>query len=103
MVACFAASTATTSDTHFQSESSTLGSTVRHCFPSHRLIMPAAVIIFPVSYIVGDVLTEVYGYARARTVIWLGRSPSEIRSTRPRVPSAKGSPCSSATTSTSSC
>ncbi|MCB9177753.1 MAG: queuosine precursor transporter [Caldilineae bacterium] len=36
------------------------------------LIMPAGVIIFPVSYIVGDVLTEVYGYARARTVIWLG-------------------------------
>ena len=33
------------------------------------LIMPAGVIIFPVSYIVGDVLTEVYGYARARTVI----------------------------------
>jgi uncharacterized integral membrane protein (TIGR00697 family) len=36
------------------------------------LIMPAGVIIFPISYIVGDVLTEVYGYARARTVIWLG-------------------------------
>ena len=36
------------------------------------LIMPAGVIIFPVSYIFGDVLTEVYGYARARTVIWLG-------------------------------
>jgi uncharacterized integral membrane protein (TIGR00697 family) len=36
------------------------------------LILPAAVIIFPVSYIVGDVLTEVYGYARARGVIWLG-------------------------------
>lgn len=36
------------------------------------LILPAAVIIFPVSYIVGDVLTEVYGYARARQVIWIG-------------------------------
>ena len=36
------------------------------------LIMPAGVIIFPISYIVGDVLTEVYGYARARSVIWLG-------------------------------
>ena len=35
-------------------------------------ILPAAVIIFPVSYIVGDVLTEVYGYARARQVIWIG-------------------------------
>ncbi|GBC63258.1 transporter [Desulfonema ishimotonii] len=36
------------------------------------LILPAAVIIFPVSYIVGDVLTEVYGYKQARQVIWLG-------------------------------
>jgi queuosine precursor transporter len=36
------------------------------------LILPAAVILFPVSYIVGDVLTEVYGYAQARRVIWLG-------------------------------
>jgi uncharacterized integral membrane protein (TIGR00697 family) len=29
-------------------------------------------IFFPVSYIFGDVLTEVYGYARARKVIWAG-------------------------------
>jgi queuosine precursor transporter len=29
-------------------------------------------ILFPVSYIFGDVLTEVYGYARARRVIWIG-------------------------------
>ena len=36
------------------------------------LLLPAAVIIFPVSYICGDVLTEVYGYRRARQVIWLG-------------------------------
>lgn len=36
------------------------------------LILPAAVIIFPISYIVGDVLTEVYGYREARRVIWLG-------------------------------
>lgn len=34
--------------------------------------VPAGVVIFPVSYIVGDVLTEVYGYRRARAVIWLG-------------------------------
>ena len=32
----------------------------------------AGVFFFPVSYIVGDVLTEVYGYARARRVIWTG-------------------------------
>ncbi|MFA5629333.1 MAG: queuosine precursor transporter [Dehalococcoidales bacterium] len=36
------------------------------------LIMPAAVIIFPLSYIFGDILTEVYGYRWARRVIWLG-------------------------------
>ena len=35
-------------------------------------VLPAAIIIFPLSYIVGDVLTEVYGYAQARRVIWLG-------------------------------
>ena len=34
--------------------------------------LPAAVIIFPVSYIFGDVLTEVYGYAKARQAIWIG-------------------------------
>jgi uncharacterized integral membrane protein (TIGR00697 family) len=36
------------------------------------LVLPAAVIIFPISYIFGDVLTEVYGYGQARRVIWLG-------------------------------
>ncbi len=35
-------------------------------------VLPAAVILFPIVYIIGDVLTEVYGYARARRVIWLG-------------------------------
>ncbi|MCB0190851.1 MAG: queuosine precursor transporter [Anaerolineae bacterium] len=34
-------------------------------------ILPAGVIIFPVSYIFGDVLTEVYGYRQTRFVIWL--------------------------------
>ncbi|MFA5873951.1 MAG: queuosine precursor transporter [Anaerolineales bacterium] len=37
-----------------------------------ELFVPAAVILFPVAYIFGDVLTEVYGYARARQVIWTG-------------------------------
>ena len=32
----------------------------------------AAIFVFPLSYIVGDVLTEVYGYRAARRVIWLG-------------------------------
>ena len=36
------------------------------------LVLPAAVILFPLAYIFGDVLTEVYGYARARQVIWTG-------------------------------
>jgi len=36
------------------------------------LTVPAGVIIFPISYIAGDVLTEVYGFRRARQVIWLG-------------------------------
>ena len=35
-------------------------------------VVPAAIIIFPISYIAGDVLTEVYGYSKARQVIWLG-------------------------------
>lgn len=35
-------------------------------------IFGAGVIFFPISYIFGDILTEVYGYARARRVIWAG-------------------------------
>jgi uncharacterized integral membrane protein (TIGR00697 family) len=34
--------------------------------------LPAAIFVFPLSYIFGDVLTEVYGYKVARRVIWLG-------------------------------
>ena len=37
-----------------------------------NLAFDAGTILFPVSYIFGDVLTEVYGYARARRVIWVG-------------------------------
>ncbi len=36
------------------------------------LSLPAAVILFPIAYIFGDILTEVYGYGRARQVIWTG-------------------------------
>jgi uncharacterized integral membrane protein (TIGR00697 family) len=35
-------------------------------------ILPAAIFVFPLSYIFGDVLTEVYGFHQARRVIWLG-------------------------------
>ncbi len=34
--------------------------------------LPAAVILFPVTYILGDVFTEIYGYQKMRTVIWMG-------------------------------
>jgi uncharacterized integral membrane protein (TIGR00697 family) len=35
-------------------------------------VFPAALVIFPLSYLLGDVLTEVYGFRAARAVIWLG-------------------------------
>jgi hypothetical protein len=35
-------------------------------------IFPAGLVIFPLSYLLGDVLTEVYGFRAARAVIWLG-------------------------------
>lgn len=35
-------------------------------------IFGAGILFFPISYVLGDVLTEVYGYARARRVIWAG-------------------------------
>lgn len=36
------------------------------------LLFDAGTLVFPISYIFGDVLTEVYGYKRARRVIWAG-------------------------------
>jgi uncharacterized integral membrane protein (TIGR00697 family) len=36
------------------------------------VIFGAGVLFFPISYVFGDILTEVYGYARARRVIWAG-------------------------------
>jgi queuosine precursor transporter len=38
----------------------------------------AGTILFPLSYIFGDVLTEVYGYGRARRIIWLGFSANAL-------------------------
>lgn len=35
-------------------------------------VFGAGILFFPLSYVLGDVLTEVYGYARARRVIWAG-------------------------------
>lgn len=34
--------------------------------------LPAAVVLFPLTYIFGDILTEVYGFKKARLVIWIG-------------------------------
>jgi queuosine precursor transporter len=36
------------------------------------LALPAGIILFPLAYVFGDVLTEVYGYAQTRKVIWTG-------------------------------
>jgi uncharacterized integral membrane protein (TIGR00697 family) len=36
------------------------------------VVPAAAIVVFPLSYIFGDILTEVYGYREARRVIWLG-------------------------------
>ena len=38
--------------------------------PISDYFLPSAVIVFPLSYLLGDVLTEVYGYRTARRVIW---------------------------------
>ena len=35
-------------------------------------VFPAGLVIFPLAYLLGDVLTEVYGFRAARAVIWLG-------------------------------
>ncbi|HEX6746207.1 MAG TPA: queuosine precursor transporter [Longimicrobium sp.] len=42
--------------------------------PAHvgPLTFGAGVLFFPISYLFGDILTEVYGYARARRVVWAG-------------------------------
>ena len=37
-----------------------------------QLAFDAGTLVFPISYIFGDILTEVYGYQRSRRVIWMG-------------------------------
>lgn len=41
-------------------------------FQAFGLDLPAGIIVFPLAYLFGDVLTEVYGYATARRTIWIG-------------------------------
>jgi uncharacterized integral membrane protein (TIGR00697 family) len=36
------------------------------------VVLPAAIVVFPLSYVLADVLTEVWGYGAARRLIWLG-------------------------------
>lgn len=36
------------------------------------IILPAGLLLFPLTYLLGDALTEVYGYAHSRRVIWMG-------------------------------
>lgn len=36
------------------------------------LVFDAGTLVFPISYIFGDMLTEVYGYKKSRRVIWMG-------------------------------
>ncbi len=40
------------------------------------VIFGAGILFFPLGYVLGDVLTEVYGYARARRVVWAGFAAS---------------------------
>lgn len=42
------------------------------------LTFDAGTILFPLSYVIGDMLTEVYGYARARRAIWIGLATNVI-------------------------
>ncbi len=41
-----------------------------------QIIFGAGILFFPLGYVLGDVLTEVYGYARARRVVWVGFAAS---------------------------
>mgnify|MGYP006424811523 CR=1 FL=1 len=41
-------------------------------FTLWSLALPAGIILFPIAYLFGDILTEVYGYGASRKVIWTG-------------------------------
>ena len=41
-------------------------------------VFDAATLLFPLTYLIGDVLTEVYGYRQARQVIWVGFASSLV-------------------------
>ncbi|MHA1279855.1 MAG: VUT family protein, partial [Candidatus Helarchaeota archaeon] len=39
---------------------------------SIQLSFNAGTLLFPISYVIGDVMTEVYGFQRSRRIIWIG-------------------------------
>jgi queuosine precursor transporter len=50
-------------------------------FTVSGLNLPGGVVVFPISYIFGDILTEVYGYRASRRVIWTGLACALLMST----------------------
>ncbi|HTX73477.1 MAG TPA: queuosine precursor transporter [Rectinemataceae bacterium] len=44
------------------------------------VVLPSAVILFPITYILGDVFTEVYGFRKTRSVIWMGFAANALMS-----------------------
>ncbi|MCL6591207.1 MAG: queuosine precursor transporter [Firmicutes bacterium] len=46
----------------------------------YGMTLPAGAILFPVTYIFGDVLTEVYGFRQARLAIWMGFAANALMS-----------------------
>ncbi len=44
------------------------------------LVLPSAVILFPITYILGDIFTEVYGFRKTRIVIWTGFAANALMS-----------------------
>jgi uncharacterized integral membrane protein (TIGR00697 family) len=43
-------------------------------------VWTAAIVLFPIAYILGDIITEVYGYARARRIFWAGLAANLLMS-----------------------
>ena len=43
-----------------------------HLFGSFAVTTSGAMLLFPITYIFGDIFTEIYGYAASRRAIWLG-------------------------------
>ena len=44
------------------------------------VVLPSAVMLFPITYILGDVFTEVYGFRKTRIVIWTGFAANALMS-----------------------